>query len=393
MASTSTTRRRWRGSPRQNPTEIEDDRIRIAGQDVTEAIRTAEIDRVVSSVARHDAVREVLRERQRALAEAGDAIMEGRDIGAVVVPHADVKVYLVADASVRAARREAERPGIGADALATDLRLRDERDAQPAPGRAPDARDDRHDRPRDRRGRPADRRRCRSRTPGHETRGDPLVGHREDAPRGRDARHHARSPVTAASAIPREGGAVLAVNHVHWIDIPVVGALCPRRIVYLAKARRTRSRSLGPFIGAMGTLAVRRGESDREAVRLARQAVRQNELLGMFVEGTRQRSGEPGEAKPGAAMVAIQEGVPVLPAAIYGQPELEARLARADLGRVGRADAVRRAPAELEGLQGSRRPRSRAEIRRLWEFLAEMHRLDRPAGRRRGAPSVPSKCE
>ena len=114
---------------RENEAEIEGSRIRIAGTDVTDAIRTAEIDRVVSSVARHLPVREVLRERQRALADAGDAIMEGRDIGAIVVPHADVKIYLVADASVRASRREAERPGIGADALATDLRLRDERDA------------------------------------------------------------------------------------------------------------------------------------------------------------------------------------------------------------------------------------------------------------------------
>jgi cytidylate kinase len=114
---------------RENEAEIEGTRISIAGMDVTEAIRTAEIDRVVSSVARHQPVREVLRERQRALADGGDAIMEGRDIGAVVVPHADVKIYLVADAAVRASRREAERPGIGADALATDLRLRDERDA------------------------------------------------------------------------------------------------------------------------------------------------------------------------------------------------------------------------------------------------------------------------
>jgi CMP/dCMP kinase len=117
------------GLARENEVEIEGTRIRIADTDVTEAIRTAEIDRVVSSVACHKAVREVLRERQRALAEAGDAIMEGRDIGAVVVPHAEVKIYLVADAAVRARRREAERPGIGADALATDLRLRDERDA------------------------------------------------------------------------------------------------------------------------------------------------------------------------------------------------------------------------------------------------------------------------
>jgi CMP/dCMP kinase len=114
---------------RENETEFEGEQIRIAGIDVSDAIRTAEIDRIVSSVARHTAVREVLRERQRALADAGDAIMEGRDIGAVVVPNAEVKVYLVADAAVRAERREAERPGIGADALATDLRLRDERDA------------------------------------------------------------------------------------------------------------------------------------------------------------------------------------------------------------------------------------------------------------------------
>ena len=99
-------------------------------------IRTAEIDRVVSSVARHQAVRKVLRERQRLLAEDGNAVMEGRDIGSVVVPGADVKIYLIADPRVRAQRREAERPGIGADALATDLRLRDERDAhqlRPAP--------------------------------------------------------------------------------------------------------------------------------------------------------------------------------------------------------------------------------------------------------------------
>jgi len=62
-------------------------------------------------------------------------VVEGRDIGTVVAPDADVKVYLVANAEERARRRIADRPGIGADALATDLRLRDERDAaqmQPA---------------------------------------------------------------------------------------------------------------------------------------------------------------------------------------------------------------------------------------------------------------------
>ncbi len=107
----------------------------IAGQDVTKEIREPRVDRVVSTVARHPSVRKVMRERQQELAHEGDAIIEGRDIGTVVAPDAAVKVYLVADAGERARRRTADRPGIGADALATDLRLRDERDAaqmQPA---------------------------------------------------------------------------------------------------------------------------------------------------------------------------------------------------------------------------------------------------------------------
>ena len=82
-----------------------------------------------STVARHQAVRQVMRVRQRELGETGDVVIEGRDIGTVVAPGAAVKIYLEADRSVRAQRRMAERPGIGADALATDLRLRDESDA------------------------------------------------------------------------------------------------------------------------------------------------------------------------------------------------------------------------------------------------------------------------
>ena len=121
---------------RREPVSFEGDRVFIRDEDVTEAIRLPRIDRVVSSVARHPEVREVMRERQRELGSHGDAVIEGRDIGTVVCPKADVKVYLVADAVERARRRQADRPEIGEQALATDLRLRDERDAaqmQPAP--------------------------------------------------------------------------------------------------------------------------------------------------------------------------------------------------------------------------------------------------------------------
>jgi CMP/dCMP kinase len=121
---------------RDNPVELDEaGRVFIAGKDVTDAIRQARIDRLVPVVARHPQVRTVMRKRQRELAELGDAVIEGRDIGTVVAPDAEVKIYLKAERDVRERRRQAERPDIGADALATDLRLRDESDAarmQPA---------------------------------------------------------------------------------------------------------------------------------------------------------------------------------------------------------------------------------------------------------------------
>ena len=105
-------------------------RVWVAGTDVTSSIRDQRIDRMVPVVARHPAVREVMRDRQRELGHEGDVVIEGRDIGTVVVPDAEVKVYLVADREERARRRTADRPGIGADALATDLKTRHEKDAE-----------------------------------------------------------------------------------------------------------------------------------------------------------------------------------------------------------------------------------------------------------------------
>ncbi len=119
-----------------NPVTLDQQRrVWIADTDVTASIRKSDIDRMVPVVARHSQVRQVMRARQRELADDGSVVIEGRDIGTVVAPDADVKVYLNAERETRAYRRKAERPEIGADALATDLRLRDESDAarmQPA---------------------------------------------------------------------------------------------------------------------------------------------------------------------------------------------------------------------------------------------------------------------
>jgi CMP/dCMP kinase len=120
----------------ESPVAFTGIRVTIADADVTDQIRAPRIDRAVPVVARQQPVREVMRRRQRDLADLGDAVIEGRDIGTVVAPDAAVKVYLVADEAERARRRMADRPGLGADALQTDIRMRDASDArqmQPAP--------------------------------------------------------------------------------------------------------------------------------------------------------------------------------------------------------------------------------------------------------------------
>ena len=93
---------------RQSRIEIANARVAIDGDDVTRAIRTPEIDRAAAAVARLPNVREVLVERQRRLGAEGGTVMEGRDIGTVVFPSADVKIYLDAAPEERARRRASD---------------------------------------------------------------------------------------------------------------------------------------------------------------------------------------------------------------------------------------------------------------------------------------------
>ena len=108
------------------------DRVVIGGRDVSAEIRTPEVDRVVSAVARAPEVRATLLVRQRELVEAGGIVVAGRDIGTIVLPGADVKIWLDASAEERAARRALERgidPASGAGrAILDDLRRRDRAD-------------------------------------------------------------------------------------------------------------------------------------------------------------------------------------------------------------------------------------------------------------------------
>ena len=119
--------------------------------------------------------------------------------------------------------------------------------------------------------------------------------------------------------MPKEGGCVLAINHLAWIDIPVVGAQSPRNINFVAKVEVSSVPGFGHFLNWHGIINVRRGESDRDAVRHMLEYARAGRAIGLFVEGTRQKhTKRPGHVQPGAAMVAMQAEVPVVPIAVYG---------------------------------------------------------------------------
>ena len=99
------------------------ERVSVDGADRTSQIRTPEVDANVSAVAAVPAVREAMVEAQRSLAEGADVVAEGRDIGTVVFPGAEVKVFLTADPAARAHRRAAQRLGADAAREASDAKV------------------------------------------------------------------------------------------------------------------------------------------------------------------------------------------------------------------------------------------------------------------------------
>ena len=176
--------------------------------------------------------------------------------------------------------------------------------------------------------------------------------------------------------VPANGPVVLCFNHFSWLDPWALGSVTPRTVYYVAKQEVHDNPLAGPFIRFFGTSPIRRGESDREAIRAMREVVRRGDALGMFPEGTRQRS-EPGEVLSGAALIAVQEQVPVVCAAIEGSQRW----------RFGNFEPVSIAFGEPIDL--SAHPRNsrgyraasgeiQAELRRLWEFLVMTQEQGRP---------------
>lgn len=117
---------------------------------------------------------------------------------------------------------------------------------------------------------------------------------------------------------PRSGPVLAVCNHVSAVDPPIAGVALRRRARFMAKEELLRVPVLGALLRALGVFPVRRGEPDRQSIRVALEALEGGDLLLMFPEGTRSADGRLRVAEPGAALLALRTGAPVLPMAVIG---------------------------------------------------------------------------
>ena len=174
--------------------------------------------------------------------------------------------------------------------------------------------------------------------------------------------------------LPREGGFVLAANHLSNLDPWPLGLpVWPRPIHFMAKAEIFDSPVLGPFVAAQGAFPVRRGERDTGAVERAITFARGGDPVVMFPEGTRRLPGRQIKHHTGAARVALEAGVPLIPAGISGTDRLS---------RLGALRVLYGPPVDLDDLKGM--PAREGAVEGTRRLMETIHRLEAELAERKG---------
>ena len=124
--------------------------------------------------------------------------------------------------------------------------------------------------------------------------------------------------VTGQAGVPKRGPFIVASNHVSFLDPPLIGVACPRRLRFMARADLYHQPLLAAFLRGVRTISIKRGEADLTAIRAGLACLRAGEPVAIFPEGGRQLSGALGSAKRGVGFLAEAAGVPVIPAYVSG---------------------------------------------------------------------------
>lgn len=137
-----------------------------------------------------------------------------------------------------------------------------------------------------------------------------------------------RMKVEGLHHVPQSGALIVAGNHASAIDPPLVGSVLRRRARYMAKEELFSIPVLGAWLRSVGVFPVKRGQPDRRAIRRSMQTLEQGGILVMFPEGTRSEDGRLRDPEPGAALIALRTGAPVLPVAVVGSHRILPKDAR-----------------------------------------------------------------
>jgi len=129
-------------------------------------------------------------------------------------------------------------------------------------------------------------------------------------------------PVEGATQVPAQGGALIVSNHNSHLDPPAIGCALARSVYFMAKAELFRVPILGPMVRRLHAFPVHRDRADLAALRQAHSLLQAGELLVVFPEGTRSPDGVLGEPEPGAALIALRAGVPVVPVVVLGSEQV-----------------------------------------------------------------------
>ena len=121
--------------------------------------------------------------------------------------------------------------------------------------------------------------------------------------------------------VPTRGPFIIACNHISFLDPPVMGVACPRRLRFMARADLFPKPFLGLFLRSIGVMPLKRGEADVGAMRAALERLKRGEPVAIFPEGTRQLSGRLGTVKRGVGLLAVAARVPIVPALVQGTRE------------------------------------------------------------------------
>lgn len=131
----------------------------------------------------------------------------------------------------------------------------------------------------------------------------------------------ARLRVVGLENVPASGPVILAQNHIAWVDIPLASLKVPRITHYMAKIELFGLPVLGGIIRLLGAFPVRRGEGDRESLRISERLLAQGKVLVIFPEGHRS-GGQLIQAHPGTSLIALRTGAPIVPVAISGTEQV-----------------------------------------------------------------------